>query len=224
MLNIFKKKEEKINVHLGDCSVESIPSEGKNLEACIFIGRSGCGKGTQVNLYMKKLEEINGLKTIHVETGSLLRALVKTGSYTGQKTAEIIGTGLLMPESIVIGLWVNHLTTNFTGNENLVFDGAPRRLTEAELLNMTLSFYKIPKYKVIYINVGKEWATARLLARGRGDDTKDGIEKRLSWFDADVMPCIEYFKKQKNCEVIEINGEQTIEQVSEELISKIFKK
>jgi adenylate kinase len=195
-----------------------------NLEACVFIGRSGCGKGTQVKLYMDKLKEINGLKTLHVETGSLLRALTKTGTYTAEMTKSILDTGSLMPESIVIGLWTNHLMTNFTNNENLVFDGAPRRLTEAELLDSTLRFYNIPKYKVVYINVSSKWATERLLARGRGDDKPEGIAKRMAWFDADVMPCIEFFKKQQRCDFIEINGEQTIEQVSAEVLSKVFKK
>lgn len=210
MINIFKKTKEQ--------------DSAASPEICIFMGRSGCGKGTQVELYIKKLEEINGLKTLHIETGSLLRALVKTSTFTAEKTKEIIETGNLMPESIVIGLWINYLMNNFTNNENLVFDGAPRRLTEATLLDDTLKFYKISKYRVVYINVSKEWATARLLARGRKDDTPDGIEKRMSWFDNDVMPSIEFLKNNKNCEFIDVNGEQTIEQVSAELLEKVFKK
>ncbi|MFA6430709.1 MAG: nucleoside monophosphate kinase [Candidatus Paceibacterota bacterium] len=209
MLNIFKKEEAK----------ESSPV------ACIFIGRSGCGKGTQVNLYMENLSKINNEKILHIETGSLLRNLVKESSYTAEKTKEIIETGALMPESIVIGLWVGYLINNFTGKENLVFDGAPRRLHEAEILNDTLKFYNIPKYKVVYINVSREWATARLLARGRKDDTKEGIDKRMSWFDKDVMPCIEFFKSNNSsCELININGEQSIEEVSAEVLSKVFGK
>lgn len=225
MLNIFKRNKEKINVHLGDCSVEKIDSNmAESKKACIFIGRSGCGKGTQVDLYIKKLQEINGLKTLHVETGSFFREFIKSSSYTSQITKSVVDTGGLMPESIAIGLWINYLIKNYTGKENLVFDGAPRKLPEAILLDGTLNFYKIPKYIVIYINVSKEWATERLLARGRKDDTKEGIEKRMSWFDKDVMPSVEFFKKSENCEFVEINGEQTIEEVSNELISKIFKK
>jgi adenylate kinase len=205
-------------------NISNDKENASGLEACIFIGRSGCGKGTQVALYMDKIKDINGLKTLHIETGSLLRALVKTTSFTAEKTKEILETGKLMPESIVIGLWVNYLIDNFTNNENLVFDGAPRRLTEALLLDGTLNFYKIKKYKAVYINVSKEWATARLLARGRADDTKEGIGNRMSWFDADVLPCVEFFRSNENCEFIEINGEQTIEQVSEEIMKKVFNK
>ncbi len=191
---------------------------------CIFMGRSGCGKGTQVELYDKKLQEINNLKTLHIETGSLLRGLVKDLSYTAQKTKEIIETGGLMPESIVVGLWVNYLMNNYTGKENLIFDGAPRKLPEAVLLDGTLKFYNITKYKVIHINTSSKWCTERLLARARKDDTKEGIAKRMVWYDEEVMQSINFFKNNKNCEFIEVNGEQTIEQVHTELISKVFGK
>ncbi len=205
MFNIFKKEEKAIKP-----------------QAFIFIGRSGCGKGTQVELFKKILEEKTGLKDIHVETGSLLRGLVKTLSYTGQKTKEIIETGSLMPESVVIGLWVDHLIKNFTGKENLFFDGAPRKLQEAILLDGTLNFYNIKNYKIIYVNVSRDWASKRLLARGRKDDTEDGINNRMTWFENDVIPCVDYFKNNPNCEVCEINGEQNIEDVHKEIISKIF--
>jgi thymidylate kinase len=46
----------------------------------------------------------------------------------------------------------------------------------------------------------------------------------MSWFDADVLPCVEFFRSNENCEFIEINGEQTIEQVSEEIMKKVFNK
>ena len=205
MFNIFKKEESNIDP-----------------KAFIFIGRSGCGKGTQVELFKKIIEEKTGAQTIHVETGSLLRGFVKTPSYTGQKTKEIIETGSLMPESIVIGLWVGHLMSNFTGKENLIFDGAPRKIQEAILLDGTLKFYGIKNYKVMYIDVSREWATKRLLARGRKDDTEEGINKRMNWFENDVIPCIDFFKNDKECEVFSINGEQSVEDVHTEIMKKVF--
>lgn len=206
MFNIFKKKEEKM-------------TEPK---AFIFIGRSGCGKGTQVETFKKFLEEKTGLKDIHVETGAFFRKFIQGDGYTQELTKQVLNTGGLMPESFVIGLWVSHLMNNFTGKENLIFDGAPRKLQEAILLDGTLNFYNIKNYKVVYVNVGREWATKRLLARGRKDDTEEGINKRMDWFEKDVMPCIEYFKNNSNCEVWEINGEQTIEEVHSEIMKKVF--
>ncbi|MFA6340924.1 MAG: nucleoside monophosphate kinase [Candidatus Paceibacterota bacterium] len=190
-------------------------------QAFIFIGKSGCGKGTQVELFKSELEKKDSKKIIYFESGSFLRELAKSSSYTAERTKEVLDVGGLMPEAIIVGLWMDHLMNNFTGKENLVFDGAPRKLAEAVLLDGTLEFYKIPKYKVIYINVGNDWAKARLLGRARKDDTEDAIKSRLAWFDKEVMPSIEFFKNNKNCTFIDINGEQTIEEVHKELMKKI---
>ena len=139
----------------------TLKKEGKTTSqiACLFIGRSGCGKGTQVELFIKKIQEVNGLKTLKVETGSLLRELAKKPSLTAVKTKELLDNGELMPESLVIGLWSSYLIENYSGNENLVFDGLARRLTEAVILDAALRFYNILKYKVVYINVSREWGT-----------------------------------------------------------------
>lgn len=205
MINIFKKKNK----------------EGVKPIITIIMGKSGSGKGTQIELYIKKLNEINGLKTLHIETGKLLRELVKKSSYTANLTKDIIFSGGLMPESVVIGLWINYLMNNYSGKENLVFDGCPRKLQETLLLDGTFKFYNIEKYNVVYINTSDKWCMDRLLARGRKDDTVEGINKRMEWFRDEVMPSINFFKESKNCNFVEVNGEQTVEQVHIELINKI---
>ena len=189
--------------------------------ACLFIGRSGCGKGTQVELFIKKIQEVNGLKTFRIETGSLLRELATKNSFTAEKTKKILDKGGLMPESLVIGLWSTFLIEKYSGKENLVFDGLGRKLQEASILDGALSFYDIPRYKVIYINVSREWGIKRLLSRGRKDDTEQDIKNRMNWFDTEVMKSINFFQNNKNCEFIDVNGEQTIEQVYAELSKKI---
>jgi adenylate kinase len=223
MINIFKNKE-KINVRLGDnCVVDETKSvEENNSEAYIFIGRSGCGKGTQVELFKKELEK-SGKKILHIETGAFFREFIKGDLYIQALSKSVVETGGLMPEAIVVGLWVNYLINNFTGKENLVFDGAPRKYQEAVLLDGMLNFMGIKKYKVIHINTSKKWATERLLARGRKDDTKEGVAKRMHWYDTEVMKSIKFFKNNKNAQFIDVKGEQTIDEVSKELISKVFK-
>jgi adenylate kinase family enzyme len=73
------------------------------------------------------------------------------------------------------------------------------------------------------LNVSPEWSRERLTARGRADDVnKEDIEKRLKWFDLEVKPVIEWFRGENSYKVFDINGEQTIEQVHEDIISAIF--
>jgi adenylate kinase len=223
MFNIFKNKKETMNIHLGDCSVEQV-KDGVNSEAYIFIGRSGCGKGTQVELFKKILKEKRGNTILHVETGAFLREFIKGDSYVQKMTAEILKTGGLVVEPILVALWGDYLMKNYSGKEDMVFDGAPRKLQEALLLDSMLNFLGIKKYKVIHINTSIKWCTDRLLARGRGDDTKEGIAKRMEWYDTEVMKSVKFFETNKNCEFINVNGEQTIEQVYSELINKVFNK
>jgi len=207
MFNIFKKRNSVL---------KSEPM------AFIFIGRSGGGKGTQVELFKNELSKKDGKKILHVESGSLLREFMKGNSYTQIRLKKIIDSGGLVPESIIISLWSQYLKDNFTGNENILFDGTPRKFREAVVLDDALKFYDFEKYYIININVSREWATKRLLARQRKDDMKAAIDKRMDWFDTEVMQSINYFRNNECCHFIEVNGEQTIDEVHNEIMSKVF--
>ncbi len=191
-------------------------------QAFIFMGISGCGKGTQVELFKKYIEQKTGAQTLHVETGAFFRQFIKGEKYTQTLSQKVVDSGGIMPESMAINMWATYLIDNYTGKENLIFDGAPRKILEAETLHDTLKFYGLHDYKVIYIHVSKQWSKEKLLARGRKDDTEEGVAKRIAWFETDVVPSIEFFRNNKDgCTFLEINGEQTVEKVHEEIMTKI---
>jgi adenylate kinase family enzyme len=89
------------------------------------------------------------------------------------------------------------------------------------VLDSIFSFYNLDKPTVIYINVSKEWSVERLMKRGRADDKREEIIERLSWFETEVLPTIEYYRNSKSYSFVEINGEQDIDSVRREIISKI---
>jgi len=193
-------------------------------KAFIFLGRSGCGKGTQVNLLIEHLVKSGdeGNKTLHIESGTLLREFSKGTTYTQTKTKTCIENGILAPEAVIVSLWMKYLDANFTGVENLVFDGAPRKLNEAKLLNDTLRFIDIKKPVVICVNVSRDWSEKRLLGRARKDDTRESIDRRLAWYETDVVPVINYYKENSDYyNFIDVNGEQPIDDVQNEIVSKL---
>ena len=212
MLNIFKKQ-----ILSKDEEKQNIP------KAFIFLGRSGCGKGTQAKLLIDKLCKVGGksCKTLHVESGTLIREFSKGDSYTQKHTKSVMDQGLLVPEAVIVSLWMNNLEKNFTGSENLVFDGTPRKLREAQLLDDTLKFYKIEKPTVICTNVSRDWSEKRLLGRARKDDNPESINKRLGWYDTEVVPVINFYKSNSYYKVLDINGEQPIEDVHKEILTKL---
>jgi adenylate kinase len=187
----------------------------------IFLGRSGAGKGTQAELLTNNLRENSGQTVIRVESGALLREYIKGETYTQKLIAEAVNNGVLVPEVSVVSAWTKYLADNFTGREIVIFDGCPRKIQEAYLLDSLLRFYKIEKPTVILIDVSDKWSTERLLERGRKDDSPEAIKKRLDWYNSEVKPSVDFFKNGSYYNFVEINGEQTIPEVHAEIVKKL---
>lgn len=199
-----------------------------NPQTFIFIGRSGCGKGTQVDLLRAYISEKDQEKReiFHLETGAKFREFIQGQTHTSKLSYNIYKTGAIQPSFLAVHIWSHLLIEEFKGTEHLFIDGTPRTVNEAHVLDTALRFYNREKAKVIFINVSKDWSRARLASRsmveGRIDDAKkEDIEKRLSWFDTDVYPAVTYMNNNPLYEVYEIDGEQSIQEVYQEIISKI---
>lgn len=189
----------------------------------IFIGRSGCGKGTQAKLlddYIRA-QDSDKRNIVYIETGARFRKFIEEDSYSSKLAKEIMQKHERQPDFLAAWMWSHELVENLkNSDDHWVMDGTPRSLNEARLLDTVFDFYKREKPIVIYIDVSREWSERHLLARGRGDDNKEGIKKRLNWFDRDVMPAIGYYRDDPHVKLVEVNGEQPIDQVHKELIEK----
>ncbi len=191
-----------------------------NSKAIVFFGRSGCGKGTQAKLLAGVLKS-QGKEVIYIETGSKFRELSSQDTLLGRNVAEIIKNGLLIPVFLPIWIWTQIITDNFSGTQDMILDGVCRRKEEAVALDSTFDFYKIEKPSIILMNVSKEWSYSRMMERKRSDDTDEKIKNRLEWYERDVLPSIEYFHAKIGYNFVEINGEQTVENVHKDIIKAL---
>lgn len=189
----------------------------------ILIGRSGCGKGTQAKLletYLK--EQHKEFPVFYLETGKRFRDFIGQDSYSSSLARRITEAGELQPAFLAIWMWSNIFIENLTGKEHLIIDGTPRKEREAHVLDDALHFYKREHPYFIYINTNEEWARKRLDERKRNDDlNEEAIDKKMLWFNTNVLPAIEFFRKRDGYHFLEINGEQPIEKVNEDIIGKI---
>jgi len=190
-------------------------------QAYIIIGRSGCGKGTQAELLINNLKNDLNRKVFDLQTGDKFRTFVKGEGYTNKLAKEIGDRGELQPMFLVLSLWASALIENLEGDEDLVLDGMPRKKDQADVLHSVFDFYGYGKPKVVYINVSREWAEEKLLARGRGDDEAEKIKRRQDWFDTDVIPVLDFYKNHADYEFLDINGDQSIEDVHQEIMNKL---
>lgn len=183
--------------------------KASNNSTIILLGRSGCGKGTQAGLLIKKF------KFQYIESGNILRHFAKKRTFSGRKLKETMGQGYFAPTFLLPYLWVNYLE-KFTDHNKIIFDGSPRTFIEAELLDQALEWYDRKNYKVILLDISRGEAFRRLTARKRGDDTPEAINRRLDLFDMDVVPVIKFFDKKGK--LIRVFGELSVEKVHQKII------
>ncbi len=188
----------------------------------IFFGSSGSGKGTQAKLLIEKLNNIDpDGKVLYIETGQRFREFITEASITSRLAKEVMNSGGLLPEFLPIWIWTEYMIKHVSGDEHMVLDGLSRRPHEAPILDSAMKFYKRDKPFVISLEVSREWAGKRLSDRGRHDDTNMDIEKRLDWYEKNVLPAMEFFKNNPEYNFLTVNGEQGIDLVHQDILNKV---
>ena len=184
----------------------------------VMVGKSGSGKGVQAKL----LSEMSGFTVF--STGDKLRELKKTDTLLGHKIASVIDNGQFMPYWFASFLF-QEAVLYLPESEGLIYEGAARKESEAELFHEVMTWLERP-YLAIYLETTHEEVTKRLLKRkeveGRDDDHEEAIKARLAEYEKWVVPSIEVFRR--NGTLLEINGEQSIEDVHKEILEKLSKR
>ena len=174
----------------------------------VMFGAPGSGKGTQA----KQMAEKFNLE--HVSTGDLFRYEISHKTPLGLKAQEIINRGDLCPDDITLGMLRNHIEKH-DDVKGFIFDGVPRTIKQAEMLDDPTFFTNLDITKVIYLKVEMEEVQARILKRAeieqRADDTPATVKARVENFFAQTMPLVDYYRNQGK--LVEINGMQDIEHV-----------
>ncbi len=193
-----------------------------NQKSFIFIGRSGCGKGTQAKLLNEYLKKVDPKRDIlYIQTGDEFRKFIVGNSDTQKMSKAISDVGGLQPEFLAIYMWANVLVNKFTKNEHIIMDGMPRKLHEAGVADSIFEFYGLMRPIVIYLDLSKEASIDRLMARKRADDTREDIAERLSWFETDVVPAIEYYKNNKKYDFVYLDGNRSVEEIHNDIIAHV---
>lgn len=188
----------------------------------IFMGRSGSGKGTQIELLKNYISTLNtNIGTYNFVMGDIFRSFMKEKGYIQNFVREETGKGHLLPDLIANNLFIGELLKNFEPKDHLYIDGIPRSIAQAEALIELINFYHRDDVFILDIKVSKDEVEKRMLQRGRADDNKEAIAARHSFYDENVIPAVQYLKEKSNFKYIEINGEKSTEKVNNEIINKL---
>ena len=176
----------------------------------LFLGPPGAGKGTQASL----ISESNDY--LHLSTGELLRYEVNNHTTLGIKVEEIINSGKLVDDQLVLEIVKQNLVSCKQG---WILDGYPRNLSQADSLTKVLDELNQSLEKVFYLNLDEEILVKRLINRGRADDNEKTIRTRLEIYKNTTQPLIEYYK---NLNILEyIDGNRDLKSISDDIKQKM---
>jgi adenylate kinase len=184
----------------------------------ILLGPPGAGKGTQAQRLVQKY----GI--VQLSTGEMLRAAVAAQTPVGLQAKDIMASGSLVPDEIVIGIISDRLDQPDMKN-GFILDGFPRTVPQAAALDELLKKKHIKLDAVVELRVNEsallnrvETRVAEMLARGeevRIDDTPEVLSKRLANYRAQTEPLIHYYSERRK--LLTVDGMMTIEHVTREI-------
>ncbi len=128
------------------------------MKTIILLGAPGAGKGTIA-------EGIRGASPfLHVSTGDMLRAAVKNGTAVGLKADGYMKRGELVPDEVILGIVEERLAQG-AKDAAYMFDGFPRTLEQARLLDEIMQRHASRVDKVFLLDVSREVLISRLTGR-----------------------------------------------------------
>lgn len=212
----------------------------------ILFGAPGVGKGTQAVELAKKFN------LTHISTGEIFREIIASHSELGELANSYISKGNLVPDDVTVGIVKERLAQEDCKN-GFILDGFPRTLPQAECLDDICLELNINIDYVIDIEVDEDELIKRLSGRRvckscgasyhidlnpskvenvcdkcngelytRKDDHKESVAVRLMTYKSSTMPLINFYKAKGL--LVEINGQQEINEVLNEIVEKIGEK
>jgi adenylate kinase len=179
----------------------------------ILLGAPGAGKGTQAAFICKQF----GIPQI--STGDMLRAAVKAGSPLGLAAKQVMDSGALVGDDIIIGLVQERIAQPDCAN-GFLFDGFPRTIPQADAMKAA----GVKLDAVLEIDVPDEVIVERVTGRlfhiasgrsyharfnppkaagvddvtgeplvQRDDDKEATVRKRLEVYQAQTRPLVDYY-------------------------------
>jgi len=209
----------------------------------VMLGRQGSGKGTQ-GVQLSRL-----LVVPHISVGDVLREAVRAESPAGRQAQETMERGELVDDDLVVSLVAERLAGADVRSGGFVLDGFPRTVQQADALAGTLADATLDRAVVIDVPLevararllarrvctgcGRIYSVERArgletwtcgacggLVRRRADDTEEAVTRRLTLYDEQTRPLLDWFDRRG--QLLMVDGVGTSEEVFTRLLAGLW--
>jgi adenylate kinase len=184
----------------------------------ILLGPPGSGKGTQA----QRLVQRHGIAQL--STGEMLRAAVAAQTPVGLKVKDIMASGGLVPDDVVIGIISDRLDQPDAA-KGFILDGFPRTVPQAKALDELLKKKHMKLDAVVELRVNESALLDRVENRAREtrargeevriDDTPEVLTRRLASYRQLTEPLIHYYSERRK--LATVDGMMTVENVTRDI-------
>jgi adenylate kinase len=184
----------------------------------ILLGPPGAGKGTQAARLVEKY------RIAHLSTGDMLRAAIAAETRIGLKAKDIMASGALVPDEVVVGIIADRIEQPDCVN-GFILDGFPRTVPQAEALDALLKRRKLKLDAVVQLLVNEaillhrvENRIAQMKERGeaiRADDNVEALARRLEVYRGQTEPLVHYYGDRRM--LATVDGMKSIDEVTAEI-------
>ncbi|MEO2170690.1 MAG: adenylate kinase [Acidimicrobiales bacterium] len=170
----------------------------------VILGRQGSGKGTQA------VRLVEAYSPVHVSTGDMLRATVAAGTELGRRAGALMDAGDLVGDDLINGIVAERLAQPDVAEHGFLLDGYPRTPDQAAAMEGFLAEAGTTLDVAVNLDVPVDEVTARMLARGRADDTEEAIRRRLDLYEAETAPLLAWFADRGLLDVVDGIGDEDV--------------
>ena len=185
----------------------------------ILLGAPGAGKGTQSKILREKYD------LAYISTGEILREEIKNKTALGLEAEKIINKGMLVSDDIIVGMIKEFITKH--NSQDILLDGFPRTVKQAEALDTILKDLNRGQVSVIELDVRQELLMDRLLKRaeieGRQDDNEETIRGRFEQYEQKTKPLTDYYKQKQGAYFAVEGSDPDINKISQSICAIIDK-
>ena len=203
----------------------------------ILLGAPGAGKGTQA-AYL-----VNKYNLPHISTGDIFRSNIKERTEIGLIAKSFIDKGQLVPDDVTVKIVELRLKEKDC-EHGFLLDGFPRTIAQAEALSEITDIDYVIDIEIPFENLlhrltgrrvcpvckasyhidflkGSNKCECGAELEHREDDTEETVSKRIKVYSQQTQPLIDFYKEKGK--LISVNGDNAVDKVFEEIVSKLEK-